>query len=414
MKIWIKLLLGILAGILFAAFIPDKEQAAVWLGKLSTLFLQIGRYGVFPLLFFSLVMGTYELRLDKRILRLYGRILIYLVLTTALLVFIGVVSVILFSPRIPIVTVEAPPPQIPGLWDTLFSIFPANAFRVLTERGDILLPLLILAFIVGSNLAFDRVITRPFVSLSDSLSRIFYHIMSLIVELIWIPIAVIAASSFVQIFLQDNLNLYRELVLILGIDMVIVIFGIYPGLLYLLDRKINPYKILYSAVAPALTGLFTGNEYLSVGMLVKHGKENLGIPRKVGSAVYSLFAVFGRAGTALVSAVSFYLILNSLLPSADIDFVKILYVFGFSFFFAFALGSVPGLGAFVSITLLCYQFDAFWPTFGLLQHYKILEPIKVVLVSFGVVLDIITSYLVSYIVGKQEQVLYPKELRDFI
>jgi aerobic C4-dicarboxylate transport protein len=410
MKIWIKLLLGILVGVIIALFVPNKELFK----NLSLLFIQIGRYGVFPLIFFSLIMGTYELRLDKRILRIYGRMLLYVVLSTILLVLVGIVSVIIFSPRIPIITVQVPPPQIPGFLDTLFGIFPANAFRVIVENGDILLPLLVLAFIIGTNLAFDRVITRPVVSLSDSLSRIFYHIVSLVVELLWLPLAIIAAGALGQILLVENLDIYRELLLILGIDLAVIVLGIYPGLLYLLDRQTNPYKILYSALAPALTGLVTGNEYLAIGMLVKHGKENLGIPRKVGSAVYSFFAVFGRAGTALVSTVSFFLILNSLLPSADINFIKILYVAGFSFIFSFALGPVPGLGAYIAITLLCYQFDAFWPTFGLLQHYKILEPIKLILVSFGVFLDVITSYLVSYVVGKQEQALYPKELRDFI
>ena len=149
-------------------------------------------------------------------------------------------------------------------------------------------------------------------------------------------------------------------------------------------------------------------------MLVKHGKENLGIPRRIRSAVYPFFAVFGRAGTALVSSVSFFLILNSLLPAADIDIVKILYVFSFSFLVSFVLGSVPGLGTYMAITLLCYQFDRFWPTFGLLEHYKILEPIKLILVSFGVFVDIITSFLVSYLIGYKEKDVSIKELRDFI
>jgi hypothetical protein len=112
--------------------------------------------------------------------------------------------------------------------------------------------------------------------------------------------------------------------------------------------------------------------------------------------------------------VSFFLILNSLLPAADIDFVKILYVMFFSFVVSFALGAVPGLGTYVAITLLCYQFDKLWPTFGLLQHYKILEPIKFILVAFGVFVDVITSHLTSYLICHQEGMATPKETRDFI
>jgi Na+/H+-dicarboxylate symporter len=258
------------------------------------------------------------------------------------------------------------------------------------------------------------VITRPIIQLFDSLSRTFYHIISLVVEIFWIFTICIAANVIVEITLVENLQMYGELILILVIDIVVVVFGIYPGLLYLIDQETNPYKLIYAALAPALSGLVTGNEYLPVGMLVKHGRENLGIPRRVGSAVYPFFAIFGRAGTALVSSVSFFLIVNSLLPSSDIDFFKILYIFAFSFMVSFALGAVPGLGTYVAITLLCYQFDRFWPTFGLLQHYKILEPIKMILVSFGVLIDVITSYLTSYLICHQEGIASPKETRDFI
>jgi Na+/H+-dicarboxylate symporter len=414
MKIWIKLLIGIILGSIVAIVLPSKQDAAIHLNNISEILIQVGRYAIFPLVFFSLTIGTYELKLDKRVFRVYGRIFLYMIISTAALVLLGIVSVLLLSPRIPIVTMKVPPPQVPGLMETLFSIFPQNAFSVLVGDGNILLPIIILCYILGANLTFDRVITRPIIQLFDSLSRTFYHIISLVVEIFWIFTICIAANVIVQVALVENLQMYGELILILLIDIVIVVFGIFPGLLYLTDRETNPYKMIYAALAPALTGLVTGNQYLPIGMLVKHGRENLGIPRRVGSAVYPFFAVFGRAGTALVSSVSFFLIVNSLLPSSDIDILKILYIFSFSFVVSFALGAVPGLGTYVAITLLCYQFDRFWPTFGLLQHYKILEPIKMILVSFGVLIDVTTSYLSSYLICHQEGMASPKETRDFI
>jgi hypothetical protein len=68
----------------------------------------------------------------------------------------------------------------------------------------------------------------------------------------------------------------------------------------------------------------------------------------------------------------------------------------------------------VLITLLCFQFDKFWPTFGLLNHYKILEPIKFILVSFGVLIDAITAYLASYLVAKQNKTVALSPMKDYI
>ncbi len=414
MKIWIKLVIGIVVGILIAVLIPSRQAAGIQLGNASEVLIQVGRYAVFPLVFFSLTMATYELKLDKRLFRVYGRAFLYLVASTVILVLVGIVSVFLFSPRIPIITMKVPPPQIPGLMETLFSVFPTNAFSVLVSEGNLLLPVVIISYILGANLTFDRVITRPVVQILDSLSRIFYHIISLVVELFWVAAIVISAASLLQILMIENLEMYRELILILIIDIAVVVLGVYPAVLYMFDKQNNPYKLLYAGLAPALTGLISGNAYLPIGMLAKHGKESLGIPRKVGASVYPFFAIFGRAGSALVTSVSFFLILNSLLPTADIDLAKILFIAGFSILVSFTLGSVPGLGSYIAITLLCYQFDRIWPTFGLLQHYKILEPIKLILVCFGVLLDVVTAYLASYLIARQEDLSAPKEIRDMI
>lgn len=414
MKIWLKLLIGMALGVVFALLTPAKEQVASALRSASEVVTQMGCYAVFPLVFSSLVMGVYTLRLDKQVLLVGRRAVFYLVITTAILAFVGLGSVVLFSPRIPIITIAVDAPAVPALPGTLKQVFPGNLFAVFAGADSLLLPLVALAVILGANLAFDRVITRPLVQLADSLSRTFYHINSLIAELLWIGMIPVSASAVLDLVLTRNLDIYNELFIIIVIDCLFVIFAIYPVLLYLVDRESNPFKILYGAAASALAGLATGNEFLATGLLVKHGKENLGVPRTIGSTVFSLFAVFGRAGTALISSVSFYLILNSLLPSADIDILKVLYVLVFSVLVSFALSSVPGLGAYVSLSLLSLQFDRFWPTFGIANHYKILEPAKGALVSLAVMLDAITAYLVSYVVTRKQGQIATREARDYI
>jgi aerobic C4-dicarboxylate transport protein len=414
MKIWLKLLIGTIIGVAFALVTPARQQVAAALASASEVVTQIGRYAVFPLVFASLTMGIYSLRLDKQLLRLYKQTALYLVATTAILAFVGLGSAVLFSPRIPIITITVDAPAVPVLPGTLKQVFPGNLFAVFAGADSLLLPLVVLALILGANLTFDRVITRPIVQLADALSRTFYHLNSLIVELFWIGMVPVSASAVLQVMLTRNLEIYNELFLIIIIDSLFVLFAIYPVLLYLIDRDSNPFKVLYGAAAAALSGLVTGNEFLATGVLIKHGKENLGVPRTTGSAVFSLFAVFGRAGTALISSISFYLILNSLLPSADIDVLKVLYVLVFSVLVSLALSSVPGLGTYVSLSLLSLQFDRFWPTFGIASHYKILEPVKGVLVSLAVMLDATTAYLVAYVVARKQNQLAMKEARDFI
>jgi len=101
MKIWIKLLLGSLIGLALALFLPATVQGV--LDAVSDVLLGIGRYAIFPLVFFSVGVGVSELRQEKRLLRVYASIVKYLAVAAAVLVLIGVVSVLIFPPeRVPI------------------------------------------------------------------------------------------------------------------------------------------------------------------------------------------------------------------------------------------------------------------------------------------------------------------------
>jgi Na+/H+-dicarboxylate symporter len=187
-----------------------------------------------------------------------------------------------------------------------------------------------------------------------------------------------------------------------------VIFAVYPLLLYFLGERDNPYKWLYAVIAPALVGFFSGDQYLSMTMLAKHGHENLGVPRRVGSAVYSLFAVFGRAGTAMVSAAAFLLVLKSY-STLEVSFLQVLWTILFTTLISLALGSVPGLGAYVALSTLCGIYGR-----GIQEGYLILKPIAPLLMSFGVALDVLGSAFVSLLVARQEKVWREVDVYDFV
>jgi Na+/H+-dicarboxylate symporter len=281
-------------------------------------------------------------------------------------------------------------------------------FRTFVFRGEVLLPLLRLAFLLGLNLDFDKIRTRPVVQLVDSLSRIFYQINSLVVELFGIGLIFIAASQII-ILKTVNLAIFQQFITIIAFNLLFIVLGLYPLLLYLLGKKENPYKWLYANIGTALAAIVSGDEFLSIGMLIKHGKESLGIKRMTGSAVYPIFALFGRAGTALISSISFILIIRSY-TSLEFTFVQVLWVMGFSIIVSFSLSQVPGMGAFIAISLLCQFYEG-----GLYQEgFLILKPISPILVSAAVFLDVITSSLVALLICQQEDLQEQVYLKDFV
>ena len=409
MKIWIKILIGTILGIFLGNFLPPSAERLELFDFISQVSIRIGSYVVFPLVFFSLAAGTFELKQEKKLFSVYLRILLYLLLSTFLLILIGVLSVLIFSPeRIPIIIEGEEALRLPGLKEILEAVFPKNLFQVLVGSGEVMLPLIFLAFLLGINLSFDLRITALVTQFLDTMNRIFYHINSLVVELFGFALLLITASFVLNLKTYD-LGLYEQVLIILALDCALVVFAVYPGLFYLLGGgKHNPYKWLYAVIAPALTAFFTGDPYLSIGMLAKHGKENLGVPRRLGSAVYPLFAYFGRAGTAMIAAVSFILILKSY-SSLEISFAQVIWTIGFSLLISLALGPVPGMGAFAAISTLCAVFGK-----GLQEGYLILKPIAPLLIGFGVLLDVLTSAFVSFLIAGHESIREETEPADFV
>ena len=410
MKIWIKLLIGTIIGILLGFFLPLRgaEQQET-LSFLANLVIHIGRYTIFGMIFFSLAIGTYELKQEKKLARVYGRIILYMVISTFILVLIGIASVV-FIPieRVPIIIEEQAVRSAPGIQEMVLRVFPKNMFKVFVTEGNFLFPLFFLAFFIGLNFSFDRLITRPAISFFDSISRIFYHINSFIVEILAVGMIILSIQFIKEIRSTEELELFRQLLIILIINTVLIIFGIFPVLLYVVGKRENPYMWLYAMIAPAITAFLSRDIYFTLTSLTKHGKDSMGVPRKVGSAGYPLFAMFGRAGTAMVTAVSFVVILTSY-SSLGINFSLFLWVMLFSFLFSFTLSTAPAAGVFAALSGMCALYGR-----GLEEGYLILGAVMPILISFGVLIDVFTASLVTILVGRHEEVLKEIEPSDFI
>ena len=73
MKIWLKLFLGAILGIIFGALLPPGGFLQDLFAFLSEIFVSIGRFILYPLVFCSIAIGAYELKRDKQTLKVILR-----------------------------------------------------------------------------------------------------------------------------------------------------------------------------------------------------------------------------------------------------------------------------------------------------------------------------------------------------
>ncbi|MDR1930220.1 MAG: dicarboxylate/amino acid:cation symporter [Treponema sp.] len=410
MKIWVKLLIGSILGTVLGFLLPYENTGVLeiftWLEQFA---LRIGRYTMIPLLFFALIIAIYELRQDRNFWGLTLKTFAAIIVSAVFVIALGILVTLLFPPaRIPIHGEEHIETLSLHIPDAVLQIFPSNVFQTLINDGIFLLPLWIFAFFIALGLSFDKNYSKPVIALGDSLSRIFYHIASFFSETIALMIIALSAYWAIRYHTALRADVFRDLILLLGSFSVVLCFGIFPLFLYFLRPKTNPWVQLYGSLGTALAGFFSGDINFTIPLMIKHVKENLGVRRRANSVTISLFSIFGRAGSAMVAAVAFIVIIKSYsslgIPREDILTIGIR-----AFIISFLLARYPGTGAYTALAVLCTDFGR-----GFEAGYLILKPLAFYLIAVGTFIDVMICSFASYVVGKTSGFQEDKDIRHFI
>jgi Na+/H+-dicarboxylate symporter len=410
MKVWLKLLIGSLLGVLLGFFLPYENQTILsGLAWFESLALRVGRYTAVPILIFSLTIAIYELRQDGQFWKLVFQSFLIIAGSALFVITMGIIVTLIFSPaRIPISIEEQLSIVSLGVSENVLELFPSNMFSALVSENLYLLPVYIFAFFLGMGFSYDRNYTKPVISFTDSLSRIFYYIASFFSEILGFVMILLAAYWAIRYHGVVRAKVFRDLILLLGTFSVVLGFGILPLFLYALRPKTNPWTVLYGSLGPAIGAFFSGDINFTLPVLVRHVKENLGARRRSNTVTISLFTIFGRAGSAMVAAATFIVIIKSYI-SLKINPADILSIGGRAFLISFFLARHPGDGAFAALGVLCLGFGR-----GYEAGYLILKPLAFYLIAVGTFLDVTLASFGSFALAKINGFQEEKSPRHFI
>ena len=409
MKIWMKYLMGAILGAALALALP-LEDAGLRnaLGFLFDLSIRIGRYALVPLVLFSVPVAVFEQNEDKAFWRGLGRTLLVLVAAVAALSIVGVAVAAAVRPsRIPLVADAASVGSAPGIKDLLFSVFPDSPFSAIAS-GRFLLPTYFLALLLGLAFSHDRAATKPVVLLFDSLSRVFYQINSFFVEFLGVLVIAATARNVLELRSAARADVYRPLLLTVGAEALIVALVVLPVILWFFGGKKNPYRVLYGLLAPSLAALVSGDLYFSLGTLMKHSKESLGVRRRANALDIPLAAIFGRAGTALITSTAFIVVLSSY-SNLGVSPASLLWIVVFAPLATLLVGSSPDRGAMASLMALCSLYGR-----GFENGFLIAAPVALPLIAIGAFLDALWTGCASLLLARRSELSQEKEARFFI
>lgn len=409
MKIWIKYLIGIIAGIAFALVAPQQNAHFTEIVQsLSGLAIQVGRYALYPVLFFSFTIGIYELRESKTLFRLGSITSAVIIITTILLAVTGLISVLIRNPsRIPIFVEGAVDIEKLGIFESLRQMFPASAFEAFTN-GLFILPLCIFGGFAGAGCTVDKAASKSALTLFDSLSHVSYAVMTFFVDIISIGMIALSVNWMLQFHIMLASKVFTDFILLLSFDFLLVALVVYPILIRIFCGKVNPYRILYASLAPIFAAFFSGDSNMTLPISIRHVNESLGVRRRISSVTMPMFSIFGRAGSALAVTVSFIVILKSY-SSLGIAFNDMIWLIGISILLSFFLGRFPSGGAYIALATVCMLYGR-----GFEAGYLILKPAAFFICSIAAALDALTTIVGTYIIAKRDDMVNHRDLRFFI
>ncbi|MDR2897845.1 MAG: dicarboxylate/amino acid:cation symporter [Spirochaetaceae bacterium] len=409
MKIWLKYIIGSVLGIGFCLIFPTENEL---ISKVTTFLseaaLRIGRYALYPLLFFSFTVAVFELRESEKLLKV--GLLAAAVITGAAVIqaAVGLGSVLIWNPqRIPMFAEEAVGTLSLDISGMLLQLFPYSAFETMVNSAFIL-PLCIFAGFAGAGCAADKAAAKPALNLFDSLSRVSYAVFSFFIDMFAFALIVLAAGWTHQYREMLTTPLFRELVLILVIDFAVIAGIIYPLLLRLILGKINPYRVLYASIAPVVAAFFSGDANVSLGVEMRHVNECLGVRRRISAVTMPLFSVFSKGGTALTITVSFIIILKSY-SSLGIPAQDLFWIAGVAILLSFLLGNIPVGGTFIALAILCSLYGRVFES-----GYLILKPAAFFICAIAAAFDALTHMFGTYLVAQVNAMTTHREVRHFI
>lgn len=302
MKLTTKILIALIAGI-FVGLLLDAEIANNYIKPLGTLFLNLIKMIIVPLVLSSLIVGAASIGDFKTLGRIGGKTIGYYLLTTAFAVTIGLVLGYIINPgaglSLPTEAAQVAP-EAPKLIDTLLNIIPKNPLKGLVE-GNMLQIITFALFLGIAATSLPEGKGKPFIDFFESLAEIMYKITSFIMKLA--PIGVFGLIT--PVVAANGIDVLWPLMRVIAavyIGCALHAIVVYSSAVRLL-AKINPMKFFRGVMPAAATAFSTTSSSGTLPVSIKCVKENLGVSDRIASFVLPLGATINMDGTALYQGV---------------------------------------------------------------------------------------------------------------
>ncbi|MBQ9377620.1 MAG: dicarboxylate/amino acid:cation symporter [Schwartzia sp.] len=307
-KIFIALVLSVIVGLIAGP--EGLPFIKLWIAPIGTIFINLIKMMIVPVVFTSLVVGMTSLGDTKTLGRIGVRTIIIYLVTTAIAILIGFVIAGIVHPGAGMQMVaegKVDVKQAPSIMQVFVNMIPTSPVEAMAKSQ--ILPIIVFALFVGVGIIQAggeraQLLIRFFDAAAESCYKIIALIMSFAPIGVFALLLPVVAANGPKVLLP-----LISVIACLAIGCTIHAVAVY-SVIAQVGGHVSPMKF-FSAMSEAMMLAFTTcSSAAALPVNMKNLQEKLGISREVTSFVLPLGATINMDGTALYMGVCSLFIAN--------------------------------------------------------------------------------------------------------
>jgi Na+/H+-dicarboxylate symporter len=338
MPLWQKIFLGLCLGLTAGLTLGDT---ALMLKPIGTLFINLIKMLIVPLIFVTLVTGITSMDDMVKMKRIGLKTFIIYLLTTAIAITIGLGLGIIMEPGVGISLEGATAitaKEAPSLVNTLLDIVTKNPVASLAN-GNIL-QIIFFAIMLGISINLAGENGKPVAKFFQSFSEIMFKMTDIVIS--FAPFGVFGLMAWVSAsYGIDVLFSLGKVILGVYIGAIIHVLLTMGGTLAFV-AKLNPLKFFKGIITAQTVAFTTTSSSGTLPITTQNVVKNLGVSKSIASFVLPLGATINMDGTALYQGVCVVFIAQAF--GVDLSFANYMTIILTSTLASIGTAGVPGAG----------------------------------------------------------------------
>ena len=406
------ILLGMFAGFVVGAFFYYtnffSDQATLLVEKYifvlgSTIFINLLKMLIVPLIFFSLVSGISSLNNLSSLGKITSKTIALYLATTAIAVSLSLFIGTIFKPgsgySSSISVAPESLPQSQGVFETIVNIFPSNILEAMANNE--MLAVVFFSILFGLALSKTNHLTD---NLSNSFEKLNTVFMQLVITVIsFAPIGVFCLIG--KFVIVDGLDVFQEafkyVVLLIAV-LIIHAFVTYTVILKLFTT-ISIKRFFVKMKDVAIFAFSTSSSAATIPVTLKTVQDELGVNKNVASFVVPVGATINMDGTAIMQGMATVFIAQ--MSGIDLTLIQYVQVVLLAVVASIGAAAVPSAGT-ITLVLILQQFGLPLEAIGIILAVdRILDMLRT---SVNVTGDAAVSCIVAESEGMLDKNIFNK------